>query len=321
MTHAVAWIFSGSLSARSVLSRPIMKTSLVAFALSLTGLACGGTTLTQSTGSEPEVGAPAGNGNRASTDRAGADERPSATTSNPKPSTPAPDTAPDITGCSALTTASCGGQRGFSTSAELVAIIDALPWQEAHRGSSLAFTVSSDLVATADVTVSASIVAPTVSSANCPSFSGTSMCAPNVFRNGTYTGGEVSVPTIVCNGATTIPRGSADGCASLTIPKGTHFRMRKVVEDVHPYSPTYRPIIEVERPCNEPCRSDEARCGTSQTCFKKGEATCLFCHAQNVNVCACQDTCGKIADDTKCYYDTSPDTMQVGVCRSGTCLK
>lgn len=277
-----------------------MNKSLLVFALSLVGLACGsGTTLTQTTESDPEAGA-----------------------STPKPPpTPVPVTAPDITGCSATTAPSCGAPQNVGASAELVAIIDALPWQQAHPGSSLAFTVSSDLVATADVTVSAGSVTPTPSSAHCPSSNGTSMCAPNLFRNGTYTGREVSVPNIVCNGATNIPRGSPDGCASLTIPKGTHFRMRKVVEDVHPYAPTYRPIIEVERSCTEPCRSDEARCGTSQTCFKKGEATCVYCHAQNVKVCACQDICGKKADDVPCYYGTSPDTMQAGVCRSGTCNK
>lgn len=296
-----------------------MNTSLLLLALSATALACGGDVSPPSTGAAPSSVADPRPGSPANRDRTDA---PDTTTSQPDPP---PSTRPvlapaEFSGCSATTTPSCGAAQNFGTAAELVAIVDALPWQRAHAGSAVAFTVSADLVATADVTVSASLVAPTTAS-NCPSTSSGSTCASTVFRNGTYATRVVSVPTVVCNGKTTIPRGSEDGCASLTIPKGTHLRMRKVVEDVHPYSPTYRPIVEVERPCTETCADDEARCGTSQTCFKKGEATCVFCHAQSIEACACHDVCSIKSDDVACYYATSPDTMVRGVCRAGSCAK
>jgi hypothetical protein len=186
-------------------------------------------------------------------------------------------------------------------------------------GSSYAFTASADLVASADVTVNANALTPKITDMCAPRDDDFVGCDSTVFRGSTYSGGLESVPGVICDGSVAIPRSLEGGCASLFIPAGTHLRLRKVIEDVHPYTPTYRPIVEVERPCTEACRAGEARCEASQTCFAKGTATCLFCHAADVAVCACQGACSAKNDGSDCSYDTSPDTDQVGTCYGGEC--
>jgi hypothetical protein len=221
---------------------------------------------------------------------------------------------------------SCGGARVVGTAAELVAEAAKLAWQPLALGKSGVLTLGDDLVATAAIEVDASLlVAPPDCSTEEPDpLSGPSSvrwCQEPLFREYAFPRWSKTgiVPGVTCAVAGPSPVRKLETCRTLLIKEGTTFRLRAVIEDMHPGGPAYWPFVEIERACDVPCGAGETRCSATQTCLPAGFATCAYCEGEAHRVCTCRDECGPAADGAECSHDTSPDTIAVGTCQQGVC--
>lgn len=116
------------------------------------------------------------------------------------------------------------------------------------------------------------------------------------------------------------PARKGDTCARIFIAKGTTFRLRAVIEDMHPSAPTYWPFVEFERECSAACGTGETRCAATQTCLAVGYDVCAYCEGTAAQVCACREiNCSSKADGSGCHFATAPDLEVVGKCSAGKC--
>lgn len=223
--------------------------------------------------------------------------------------------------CTPTDAPQCSPARGVATAAAFLAEQKQIAWQLIASSRSGTLHASGDLVAEADLVIEASTLSLPASCATStdagPLPSG---CANAVFREDAFprANGTARVPGASC----AVPReqarrGLGELCSTLTIARGTVFRMRNVILDAHPAGEVRS--VDILPACAVPCAADEVRCAATQTCFRLGYDTCAYCEGKSVLVCACADSCGASADGTKCFYDSSPDTPESGVCSSGRC--
>lgn len=217
--------------------------------------------------------------------------------------------------CAAPATGStCAAARHVASADDLAAEIGKLPWQGVSISHTGTLSIGDDLVADADITMDASAIPGMKADA-------TYQRGAPLFRDyafPTWSGPGV-VEGVACSELGPHPVRKGDTCAKITIAKGATFRLRAVIEDMHPSAPTYWPFVEFERACSVSCGADEVRCGASQTCFTKGFAACAYCEGESMEVCRCRKECTTMADGEACYVDTSPDEAESGTCRRGTC--
>jgi len=209
----------------------------------------------------------------------------------------------------------CAAARHVATADDLAAEIGKLPWQGVSISHTGALSIGDDLVADADISMDASAIPGKQADA-------TMQLGAPLFRDYAFPkwSGPGVVEGVSCAELGPHPVRKGDTCAKITIAKGATFRLRAVVEDMHPSAPTYWPFVEFERACSVSCGADETRCGASQTCFTKGFAACAYCEGQAMEVCACRKECSTLADGEACYVDKSPDQEESGSCRRGTCV-
>lgn len=211
---------------------------------------------------------------------------------------------------------SCAPARHLASPSALVAEAAKLSWQGVSLSKSSALTIGDDLVADVDLDVdAAALTAP-------PDCTTKTSCHAPLFRDYAFpawSGPGVDGVTCAVKGDRPVRKG--DTCARVTIAKGTTFRLRAVVEDMHPSGPTYWPFVEFAKSCETPCGVDETRCSATQTCFAIGYASCAFCEGETAQTCSCREGCGTKPNGVECSFDTSPDYVVTGVCRSGSCDK
>jgi hypothetical protein len=209
----------------------------------------------------------------------------------------------------------CAPAQHISSAAEFVNEAAKLDWQSVALDKSSILRIGADLVVNVDIEIDASALrwkgAPDDRGIHAPLFR---EYAFPLWDSGRRLAG------VRCVQLGDRPPRKGVACARIAITKGTTFRLRAVVEDMHPMSPTYWPFIEFERSCAAPCAPDERRCAATQTCFGVGYDTCAFCAGSAPAICACRDACGTKANDASCAYDKSPDQLELGKCKAGTCV-
>lgn len=214
----------------------------------------------------------------------------------------------------------CGEVRNVASADELVAEVDKLPWQTATLGRTLVLSSSDDLVATADLELDAASL-PTAPSCVPVAEGAEPDCQVTLFRDVAFPAwsGPSKVAGVTCAKVGPRPTRRGGTCAALRIAKGTRFRLRAVVEGMHPGLPSVWPSVEIERPCTAACDTNEVRCAATQTCLPEGQAACLYCEAGEQAECACRARSGSVADGTACSYDEGPDLVAGGTCEEGRC--
>ncbi len=262
---------------------------------------------------------PADLGGASATD-AGPDARGAATGNGAPQPGPSP-AAPDGSVCAAAGAPKCAPSRNVASASELLAEIGKLAWQPVGLGKSAVLTLSDDLTVTADIDIAAtSLTAPTSSpcelvepplGSRCPLF------RTYAFPSWGAGGDALRVAGITCAELGPQPVRKGSTCAKLHIKKGTTFRLRATIEDMHPDS--YYPFVEVERPCSEACPAGTERCGATQTCFTNGFEFCAYCEGLPLATCVCREGCTDKKNGASCNYDSSPDTVVSGTCSGGTC--
>jgi len=284
----------------------IMRLFALSFSLMVAGLvvACGAEVENDTTKADPN-GAPP-NGNGASSSSGGA-------------SGPGSSSSTSGQFCSADDTASCAPARHVASAADLIAESTKLSWQGVALGKSSVLQIGDDLVADADLDVDASLITAPASCKDDPDTKFPRCHAP-LFRAYAFPSWSgPPVPGVTCAVVGDHPVRKGDTCSRITIAKGTTFRIRAVVEDMHPSGPTYWPFVEFEKSCATPCADGETRCGATKTCFARGYDSCAFCEGASASTCSCRAGCGTSPDGAECSYDTSPDTVASGTCKSGSC--
>jgi hypothetical protein len=218
--------------------------------------------------------------------------------------------------------AECMAGTHLGSVADLVAVVSKLPWQNVSVATVGPLSLSQDLVADVDLEVTPSHFTPPD---GCADTDATLVprCVGLRLRDHAfpqqYPTALRDVPGMRCaqpDAANQWPH----SCSSISIAKGTTFRVRAVVQDLHPVS--FTPFIEFERGCAAPCAADETRCPANQTCFGRGYAFCAFCVVLPAAQCACYAGCGgAVADGTTCFYALSPDVEVDGTCAAGSCVR
>lgn len=224
--------------------------------------------------------------------------------------------------CGPEPSAACAGAaKHLASSADFAAEVNGLAWQPVSLSRTGVLSLSEDLVVDVDLEVDASVL---VAPSGCESTLPTTIprCHAPLFREYPFpVWDEVGrVPGVSCKVVGDHPVRKGETCARIAIAQGTTFRIRAVVEDMHPTGPTFWPFVEFERACAVACRDGEVRCAATQTCFTEGYAACAYCEGQSANVCACQGSCGPKDDASSCGFATSPDVDVSGTCSAGTCV-
>lgn len=248
--------------------------------------------------------------------------QPSPPTSNAQPAPPTSSVQPARpTTCPPAAVPACGPTTHVGTAAAFLAIVAKQPWQQVSTAKSFVLGLSEDLVADANLEIDATDLADAPNCSTVPSEGLPPLCHRVLLRAYAFPlpQGPGRVPGITCIKPGPSPFGKADTCARIAIASGTSFRLRAVIEDNHPGTPTFWPFIEFERPCATACDADEARCPATQTCLKAGRDTCAFCEARSQLECPCADVCGSKADATKCYVRRGTDYGAEGTCKAGVC--
>ncbi len=223
--------------------------------------------------------------------------------------------------CTPVDAPTCAPARRIATAEAFLAEQKRLAWQPIASSRSGTLSASDDLVADADLVIDASTLSlPPSCATNADAGPIPFGCTTAVFREDAFPrlNDTARVPGVSC----AVPREQVrrlwgELCSTLTIARGTVFRMRNVVLDDHPSGEVKS--VEIVPSCAVPCASGEARCAYSQTCFPLGYDTCAYCEGKSVATCACSDACSARADGAKCFYDSSPDTPVSGACSSGKC--
>ncbi len=226
--------------------------------------------------------------------------------------------------CGPVVEPRCAPALHVTSAAEIVAEAAKLPWQKVSLSLTGGLSVGSDLVAEEDIVVDAAdLAAP----ADCPTTPENGLrfaqCHVPLFREygfPRWEGKSLDAGTSCLEASDDRPMRKGETCKRLAIAKGTSFRLRAVIEDMHPSAPTYWSFIEIERPCSAPCGAGEQRCEATQTCFEAGYSTCAFCEGKSSTACACREGCGSKPDGTSCAYDSSPDVLESGTCKAGSCI-
>jgi len=106
---------------------------------------------------------------------------------------------------------------------------------------------------------------------------------------------------------------------SITIENAT-VRLRAVVENIHPFTYNFAPIIRVEPDCGGTCAAGSQACPKDKLCYASNRY-CRICLALGHKQCACRKFSTSRADGTACsYLSKTMSTLCKGKCKSGTCV-
>jgi len=97
-------------------------------------------------------------------------------------------------------------------------------------------------------------------------------------------------------------------------------RLRAVVENVHPWTYNFVPIIRLEPDCASTCSGTSRVCPGDRLCYS-ANSFCRFCLALDHKQCACREFAAVKSDGEACSYISKTMTsLCQGKCKSGTCL-
>ena len=106
---------------------------------------------------------------------------------------------------------------------------------------------------------------------------------------------------------------------TLTISKAT-VRLRAVVENIHPFTYNFTPLIRLEPDCGGACPNATQTCSKDQLCYSS-DRFCRLCLALPHTQCACRKFTTTVADGTACsYLAKTMSALCHGTCKSGLCV-
>ena len=106
---------------------------------------------------------------------------------------------------------------------------------------------------------------------------------------------------------------------SITISNAT-VRLRAVVENIHPFTYNWAPILRVEPDCGVACAAGSQTCAKDKLCYASNRY-CRLCLAVGHKQCACRKFSTIRADGNSCsYLSNTMSTLCQGQCKAGTCL-
>lgn len=192
-----------------------------------------------------------------------------------------------------------------STEAQLVAQLEALTWQWVGPYSSTPLVVSDDVKVIGEVLVDAAkLTVP----ANC---AGRSDCRHEV---------AFIVPQgmagVTCKATVDVVWFQA--CRELSL-KDTTLRFLAMMQDTHPSTWNFVPLIQLKPDCAAPCAADTFRCGTNNLCYASFESHCQLCLGLDKQICPCLTPDGPVDDGTDCNFMVSGDVVCQGKCEDGFC--
>lgn len=214
--------------------------------------------------------------------------------------------------CGALTADACKPAFHVSTALELIGATRAFEYQRVSISAGKTLDIGDDLVADADLEVLASDLGTAGSECDRD-------CHAPVFRAQGFPHFK-AIAGVTCLEKGEQPVREAYACTRVAIAKGTTFRLRAVIEDMHPSAPTYWAFIDFVEPCATTCGAGEVLCAASHTCYGAGYEACAYCEGRTPDVCACRaKDCGQLPRGAECAFDSSPDVVVVGTCGATSC--
>lgn len=77
---------------------------------------------------------------------------------------------------------------------------------------------------------------------------------------------------------------------------------------------TWDPVLELVRPCSQPCEADEVACDFNHTCWEDPAPMCRYCLGGSPDQCACWNGRGYKPIGSECQYAESGDTRVEAHC-------
>lgn len=239
-----------------------------------------------------------------------------------RPDGPAPDATPALDlalqpdapspdqGVTADAGAGTCARAKLSTKQALLARIAALKWTSYSPSSSGPVAISSPLTISGTLTVNSKELKPP------PGCTVASTCLTQVlFARGLSTG---ALPAGISFGAKVSTPITVYQSVTLS---NTTVRLRAVVENVHPWTSNFIPVIRIEPDCQSSCPKGSQVCSASDQLCYAGASFCRLCLGLNHKQCACRDFAKIKADGTACsYLSKTMSSLCQGKCAAGTCV-
>lgn len=221
--------------------------------------------------------------------------------------------ARDVTGADGSMTldgsvASCAPIK-IAKKQDLLAQVKALVWSSYSPSSAGALAISRPLTITGKVSLSSSDLSVPPG------------CTPgNTCMQEVLLASGISAGTLPA-GVTFGTKASAPVTAydSVTMAAVT-VRLRAVVENVHPWTYNFVPIIRLEPDCASSCPGTQRMCPGDRLCYGSN-LYCRFCLALDHKQCACHEFTAVKSDGVACsYISKTMSSLCQGQCKSGTCV-
>lgn len=219
--------------------------------------------------------------------------------------------------CQPVVAAACKPGFHVSSAAEVIAASKAFDYQRVSISQGKTLEVGDDLIADEDLEVNASDL---VLASECGAAGTGTSCHAPLFRAKAFPS-FTEVPGVTCAvESADQPVRERFACSTIRIAKGATFRLRAVIEDMHPSAPNYWAYIDFVTPCTTSCGTGEVLCAATHTCFAAGYSSCTYCEGKSTDVCACRaDACTMKPNGAECSFDSSPDVSESGTCSATGC--
>ena len=199
----------------------------------------------------------------------------------------------------------CPDPIAVSSTADLVAALEATPWRGVGGYTSGSVPITPDLVVTGTVTLEAAdLPIP-------PDCLGRSDCRPQ----GGFSAGH-PVQGVLLEGEVDLD--CATGFSRLTVTNAT-LRLRPALRDTHPCRYNFIPLVAVDSPCGTACDPGTLMCPLDGSCYAAGDIYCRLCEGGTRQACACRGPEGTLPEGASCTYWESGDVRCDGTCRQGAC--
>lgn len=198
----------------------------------------------------------------------------------------------------------------IATRQDLLQVISGLQWSPYTPPGSGALALSEPLVVSGPVTISdTDLSVPSSCNAG-------NTCMEQVFFATGLSSESLPAGVTLDNQESDLP---LTAYAELTLANVT-VRLRGVVENVHPWTFNFIPLIRIEPDCADECTAGSFKCDADRLCYTNS-VYCNRCLGLGNKECACHELASPLPDGTACSYLSKTMTALCnGECQGGSCL-